>query len=181
MEPRDTIGPQVRQAAVQAFRGYKTAYNSGLITGVGFEGQTLANVHHAQPYGLRSNPPTDHELVYLQTAGGLIIVTSREDAADFSAYGLTEPADSAVMLYNSQGCSIHLDENGDIIHEPKSGRHIKLGDGATKALVLDGDDVKQGSAMKTWMDAVTTATSVAALVGTSLGTVDGSSSKAKGE
>jgi len=181
MEPRDDITPQIQEAAAQAFRGHKTAYADGLITGEGYHGQPLAGVHNAQPYGLRSNPPTDHELVYLQTMGGLIVVTSREDAADFKALGLSEPEDGEIMLYNAQGCMVHLDENGDMIHEPKSGRHIKLGDGATKALALDDDSAEQGSKMKTWMDAVTAGVPVPAFLGTSLGKVRGSATKVKGE
>jgi phage gp45-like len=192
MDPRDNIAPQVRQAALQSFRGYKKAYADGLITGVGFDGQTLAKVHHGQPYGLRSNPPENREIVYLQTAGGLIVVTSRQDAADFTALGLSEPEDGETMLYNAQGALVHLDENGDIIHGPKSGRHVKLGDGATKALALheDGVDKDVGATrFSAWMAAIEVLAnsgaggtcSPAAESITRIGKVQASATKVKGE
>jgi phage gp45-like len=125
-----------REAAMQTFRGHKLTQQEGRITGVGHEGQPLADIPACQPYGIRSAPPQDHELVYLQTEGGLVVVTTREDAADYSGYGLSEPEDSEVVLYNSQGASVRLNEDGDIVAEPKSGRHVKLGSGATEFVAM---------------------------------------------
>ncbi len=43
---------------------------------------------------------------------------------------------------------------GDIECEPGGGKHVKIGDGATKALALHGDNCPYAAAMGIWMGQV---------------------------
>lgn len=177
-----------RAAAMQAFRGHLLKQTDGLITGAGRTGQQLADVHACSPYGLRSYPPQDHELVYMQTEGGLVVVAQREDATDYAGYSLSEPVEGEVVLYNNQGASVKLDQSGGVVAEPKSGQHVKLGDGATKDIALDGDDCISNATFDAW--ALDVETKIAAAGGgavapwgtrVSLADVSASATKVKGE
>jgi hypothetical protein len=56
---------------------------------------------------------------------------------------VSEPAAGATKLYNSQGCEVHLDGNGDIIHKPKSSRFVLLGSASASHKIALGDTTDQ--------------------------------------
>jgi hypothetical protein len=90
------------------------------------------------------------------------------------------PAGGAV-LYGPAGGYAYFDANGDMIVEPAAGRAVKLGSGAAQAVAINGDPVARNAAMQVWMAAVTIATGVPALVGSNIGTVLASTTKARAE
>jgi phage gp45-like len=184
MNPRPpTMSEAERAAVMQAFRGRLLKQTDGLITGAGRTGQQLADVHACSPYGLRSYPPQDHELVYMQTEGGLVVVAQREDATDYAGYGLSEPVEGEVVLYSNQGASLKLDKDGGIVAEPKSGQHVKLGDEAALAVALDTDPAVGTTAFVTWLNGVAAAAGYAPpwTASADMTNIKASASKVKGE
>lgn len=190
MKPRDDIDRRLQVAAEQAFRGYKTAQDTaGLITGIGHDKQVLEGVHAGHPYGQRGNSPAaaETELVYLETAAGLIVVTERSALPS----GVSEPASGESLTYGNAGSYAKHTAAGDIEMEPKSGQKAKLGSGATLAVGLDTDPVMESTAFNTWANAVEIALAAASspilpaaewdVIGPQVGLLAASATKADGE
>lgn len=121
--------------------------------------QTIPGMPVMFPYGFLSLLPTgnEYEVTVLETASGVIGVSMRNALPS----GIPTPAEGDSVQYSSGGSYSHHDASGDTVHEPNSGKVIKLGAGATKKAVVDGDDAKPNSAMNTWAGAVETALSAA--------------------
>lgn len=152
MDPRDS-DQDLRDIAGDIIRGVKREYdsNTGLVIADGYHEQAIRELPNAHFYGLRSNSPAGTEVVIAYTEGGLIVVGERGSLPS----GVAEPAAGATKLYNSQGCEVHLDENGDIVHEPKSGRHIKLGSGATQFVAMANKVLTELNSIQTWANSHT--------------------------
>jgi hypothetical protein len=136
-----------------------------------------ADLDHVQHYGFDSHPPADTEIVVAEIDGGEVCLGERYPVPT----SLPTRASGDVMIYSLGGHYIWLDDTGNMVLEPVSGRFVFLGSGANKKMAISGDIVVQGSALKTWMDAVTGATGVPAFVGTTLGTITATSAKVKAE
>lgn len=152
MEPPDT-STDAALAAIGAavFHGHVESRNDkGRYSGVGHAGEPIKEALTAYPYGFRSYAPANTGLVFTRSAAGLLVLSQENALPD----GVSEPLNGETLLYNAHGAQVHLDENGDIIHEPKAGRYIKLGDGAAKKVALDGDRCPGTELMNTWMAAV---------------------------
>lgn len=136
------------------------------------------------PWGFDSRSPTGGKRLCIAPGGGsqLVQVGERNDKAppDYADEGWTtilhnERNDTWVKLRKDggvqiagKGALIELKPDGTIQHN-----------GGTLTVNRQGDAVAQGSAMKTWMTAVTTATMVPPLVGTDIGTTGPGSPKVK--
>jgi phage gp45-like len=120
--------------AAQIFAGTVTSYDTaGHYSGAGYNGQALAGVPIARPYGYRARAPANTGLVLAHTVSGLLVLSERNNLPA----GVTEPADGEALLYNAQAAQVRLDENGDIVLTPKSGEHVKIGGvGATDPVAL---------------------------------------------
>lgn len=86
------------------------------------------DLSHVQPYGLDSSPPADTETVVIEADGGEVAIGERYPVPK----NLPSRASGDVMVYSLGEHYIHLDDDGDLIAEPKSGQYIKLGSGATE-------------------------------------------------
>jgi hypothetical protein len=140
MDPRDT-DQDLRDIAGDIIRGVKREYDTttGLVVVNGFHEQPISEVPNAHFYGFRSNSPVDTEVVIAYTEGGVIVVGERGNLPS----GVSEPAAGATKLYNAQGCEVHLDEDGNVVHVPKSGKFVLLGSASASHKIALGDTTDQ--------------------------------------
>jgi len=98
--------------------------------------------------------------------------------------GIPTPVAGSCLLYGPNGEYVYPNSSGDIEAEPKSGRTVKLGSGATKAVGLDGDTVNAGRSMAAWIakvQAVVVAIDPTTVAPTDFGLLSASATKAKAE
>lgn len=114
-----------------------------------------------QQYGFTSNPPVGSEAIVIRIGGvpehQIVISTAQRGKRP-------KVAEGEVKIYVADGPLIHITKTD-----------IKLGDGATKGVNREGDNILRGAALATWMLNVETAVLPAVvppLAGTSLGTTD---------
>jgi len=158
MIERDNISPDIRKAALQAFRGVCTGYQEhsvsggyiGTVQGTGrrtgnlsTDKETLNSVPLCRPYGLDSAPPTGAELVYLETQAGLIVACER--------YRRPSLSDGQVALYDGNGALIKLTYNTGYTRRVEIGKGGSVKDAARK-----GDTVSSTSGFNQWVEDVRT-------------------------
>lgn len=137
-----------------------------------------------QHYGVRTRPPKDTELVLLPTVdsdGECVIGENDEPPSGLPALG-----DKDVQWYTSSGQYVHLDDDGDMVLEPISGKDVLLGSGATKAIAVNGDSVYPTSSFATYLNNLYTAAygsppGTPITSATQIATVTASTTKAKAE
>lgn len=128
MEPRDNSDVRALEIATAVFHGHvETMDGDGNYTGVAHSGQRFSEALTARPYGFRSYAPVNTGLVLTRSQAGLLVL-SQEGALP---EGVTEPLSGEAKLYNSQGCQIHLDEDGNINITQKSGQYVNIGNNPT--------------------------------------------------
>ena len=147
------------------------------------------DLDHVQHYGFESYPPADTELIILDANGGEVAIGERSELP--SALASAALASGESRTYGADAQYIKHVAGGETIHEPKAGQFIKLGSGATKKLVLDGDSVNSSGAFDTWAGLVETrfaalgvpfaAPDKWGVVGPVIGTAVASATKVKGE
>jgi hypothetical protein len=146
-----TFNATTRLVEVQAggYGGDPTASDPSLLP------QTIPGVPVAFPYGFLSLLPTGDafEVEVFETAGGVLAVSTRSALPS----GIPAPAEGDSMQYSSGGSYTHHDASGDTVHEPNSGKDIKLGKGATKAVALNNDECASSTTFDIWAAAVQTA------------------------
>lgn len=131
--PRDETESAIHNAVLDCFRGTvnKSNFdtNSRLITlqGQSWTDTTETEVPVLFPYGFASMPPAETEVVYQETAAGLIAVSTR--SALPSAW--PAPADGDACMGSSGGSYSHHDADGDLVLESNSGKFILVGKNAT--------------------------------------------------
>lgn len=138
-----------------------------------------------QQFGFRSQPVAGSEIIVgAPRACGTNAVAL---GTDNLSRGPSDLAEGECAIYSSADklesgtqalCRVRLGADGRIRIDSKTGQDVVVNQG-TKTVVVNGDTVSQGAALKTWMDAVTLATSVPAFVGTALGTVNGTATRFK--
>lgn len=127
-------------------------------------------VEHFEHYGLTTSPPKGAEAIVLRIGGAGDV-----QAVIATAYRQGRPklaTQEDVTLWHKIGHKIELQVRKIVITLNDPGDKLELGAGATKGVNREGDNVLQGAALKTWMDAVTIAAPVPPFVGTSLGATD---------
>jgi hypothetical protein len=92
--------------------------------------QTIPGMPVVFPYGFLSLLPTGDafEVTVLETASGVVGVSMRNALPS----GIPAPAEGDSLQYSSGGSYSHHDADSDTVHEPNSGKVIKLGSGATE-------------------------------------------------
>jgi phage gp45-like len=96
--------------------------------------ETVDGAEHHQAYGFSSIPLAGAEAVVLFPNGDRShpLVVAVSDRRHRPTGG--EPGE--VTVYNHTGAKITMAKDGDIVVEPASGRDVKIGDGASKAVVV---------------------------------------------
>jgi hypothetical protein len=142
------------------------------------------DVDHIQHFGFESFPAVDGatEGIKVDADGGEACIAERRVLPS----GLAALVVNESRTYGEDGQSILHKTGGDIEAEPKAGKHVKLGNGATLAVVIQGDSVVQSAALQTWMSNVegalnTLGQPIAPLVGSVIGAVQASTTKVKAE
>jgi len=148
LNPRDDIERAIQLAALQAFRGHKVSEAGGRITGIGHAEQVLEGVHKGHPYGQEGNSPAAAELVYLETAGGLIVVTERNTLPS----GVTACATGESQTYGNGGSYHKHTAAGDQVLEPKPGQFLKLGAGAVEFIAMANLVMTELEAQRKWIN-----------------------------
>ena len=136
-------------------------------------------------FGFESFPRQNGETEYIvvDADGGEAAIASRR----VLPVSLADLVADEARIYGEDGHSILMKAGGDIECEPAGGGTVKIGSGAAKALVLDGDNCDVVLAFTTWMTAVEAGVLaggggvVAPLVGTTIATVTATATKGKGE
>jgi hypothetical protein len=131
--PRE-LPPEQELAAASCFTGealqstFDATNRIVSVQGTGFHRQPLNSIPVLFPYGHLGMPPLQTELTYLETASGLVVVNARAQLPT----GIPTPAEGDSVQYSSGGSYSHHDADSDTVHEPNSGKVIKLGSGATE-------------------------------------------------
>lgn len=138
-----------------------------------------------QQFGFRSQPIVGSEIIVgAPRACGTNAVAL---GTDNLGCGPSDLADGECAIYSSADkmnggvqelCRIRLRATGKLEIDAKAGLDVVVNQG-TKTVVVNGDSVSQGGALKTWMDAVTAATSVPPFAGTTIGSVNGTGTRFK--
>lgn len=124
MMPRERTQGELMDIGAAVFHGRVESQDSeGQYSGEGHTGETFSAALTAHPYGYRSYAPLNTGLVLTYSEAGLLVLSQHNDLPS----GVSEPKSGESILYNSQGCRVHLDENGDINITQKSGRFVLLG------------------------------------------------------
>jgi phage gp45-like len=149
---------------------------AGVRGGVVVEGLSGTDeVQVVQTYGFQSRPADGAEAVIVQV--GSNADQALAIAVDDRRYRVAL-AGGEVAIYDDLGSRVTLKRGGVIEVEATT---VKLGAGASAGVARVGDTVALGADLATWILAVTTATGVAPLVGTTAGTVSTGSAKVRAE
>lgn len=124
MNPRPSTDADLLDVGAAVFHGHVSARDdNGQYSGVGYSGQKFHAALTAYPYGFRSYAPLNTGLVLTHSPAGLLVLSQEGNLPE----GVTEPLSGEALLYNAQGCQVHLDANGDVKVMQKSGRFVNMG------------------------------------------------------
>jgi phage gp45-like len=176
------------EAAIKAYRlVIKQLADDGTVQAEGLDGQILQqeDVERVTPYGFDSNPPADSEGVSVPGDAADVIVGERRNIPS----GLPACAQGSSRTYSESGSYLQHNKDGDSEYEPNSGKVLKLGKTATKALALHQDINHKLAAMATWMTQVETELNILtpgtvfplSSTFTAISSINASATKAKGE